>query len=76
LQSFPDWFEFIGNTTSIFNQIGNAVPPLLAHHLARSIRDYLISTIRFTENDIRRKQGAAQQRLELNYAEMDTYAKQ
>lgn len=76
LQSFPDWFEFIGNETSIFNQIGNAVPPLLAHHIARSVRDYLNSTTRFTEKDIRRKQGAAQQRLELNYAEMDTYAKQ
>ena len=25
LQSFPDWFEFIGNETQQFNQIGNAV---------------------------------------------------
>lgn len=41
LQSFPDWFEFEGGETSCFNQIGNAVPPLLAHHLAASARTYM-----------------------------------
>jgi DNA (cytosine-5)-methyltransferase 1 len=30
LQSFPDRFRFMGSTTSIFKQIGNAVPPFLA----------------------------------------------
>lgn len=39
LQSFPDWFEFSGNETSQFNQIGNAVPPLLAYQLAESIKE-------------------------------------
>jgi len=39
LQSFPDWFEFTGNETSKFNQIGNAVPPLLAWHLACAIKE-------------------------------------
>jgi DNA (cytosine-5)-methyltransferase 1 len=34
LQSFPDWFEFCGNETQQFYQIGNAVPPLLAYQLA------------------------------------------
>lgn len=39
LQSFPDWFEFIGNETQRFNQIGNAVPPLLAYHLALALKE-------------------------------------
>jgi DNA (cytosine-5)-methyltransferase 1 len=41
LQSFPDWFEFKGNETSQFNQIGNAVPPLLSYQLAQSVINYL-----------------------------------
>jgi len=41
LQSFPDWFEFVGNETQRFNQIGNAVPPLLAYTLAQSLKDCL-----------------------------------
>ncbi|MEB3178211.1 MAG: DNA cytosine methyltransferase [Nostocaceae cyanobacterium] len=43
LQSFPDWFEFVGSETSCFNQVGNAVPPLFAFHLAGSVREYLQS---------------------------------
>jgi DNA (cytosine-5)-methyltransferase 1 len=39
LQSFPDWFEFIGNETQRFNQIGNAVPPLLAYNIALSVKN-------------------------------------
>lgn len=41
LQSFPDYFEFIGSKTSQMNQIGNAVPPLLAKALAKSIIECL-----------------------------------
>jgi DNA (cytosine-5)-methyltransferase 1 len=37
LQSFPDWFAFSGNEGSQFNQIGNAVPPLLGKAIARSV---------------------------------------
>jgi len=39
LQSFPDWFEFTGNETQRYNQIGNAVPPLLAYQMALSLKD-------------------------------------
>ena len=39
LQSFPDWFEFSGNETQRFNQIGNAVPPLLAYKLALALKE-------------------------------------
>jgi DNA (cytosine-5)-methyltransferase 1 len=41
LQSFPDWFEFEGGETSCFNQVGNAVPPFLAYHVAGAVREYL-----------------------------------
>ncbi|MEI8279925.1 MAG: DNA cytosine methyltransferase [Bacteroidota bacterium] len=37
LQTFPDWFHLIGNDTDQYNQIGNAVPPLLAYFLAEKI---------------------------------------
>ncbi len=35
-QSFPDSFEFIGSLGAINNQIGNAVPPLLAYQIAKN----------------------------------------
>ncbi len=41
LQSFPDWFDFCGTEGSQFNQIGNAVPPLLAKALAGAVRESL-----------------------------------
>ena len=37
LQSFPDSFHFAGSKTSIAKQIGNAVPPLLAYQIAKTI---------------------------------------
>ncbi len=41
LQSFPDTFAFAGGGGSQFNQIGNAVPPLLGKAVAVAVRDYL-----------------------------------
>lgn len=50
LQSFPDWFKFHGTETRQFNQIGNAVPPLLAYQLALNIKEtYLKPSISDTE---------------------------
>ena len=40
LQSFPDWFEFYGNETGVYNQIGNAVAPYFALSLAKEIKKY------------------------------------
>ncbi len=37
LQSFPDWFQFLGTKNSQFKQIGNAVPPLMSFMLAKSL---------------------------------------
>ncbi len=57
LQSFPDRFEFTGNETQQFNQIGNAVPPLLAYQLALALKecynqDEVYSTSEILENNL------------------------
>jgi DNA (cytosine-5)-methyltransferase 1 len=43
IQSFPDWFVFNGNLGDQYNQIGNAVPPLLARAVARELKNMLES---------------------------------
>ncbi|MCF7789399.1 MAG: DNA cytosine methyltransferase [Prosthecobacter sp.] len=42
LQSFPPWFRFAGSHTSRMNQIGNAVPPMLALMLGNAVKDALL----------------------------------
>lgn len=37
IQSFPNNFEFIGSNTSVFKQIGNAVPPTLGKVIGYSL---------------------------------------
>lgn len=43
LQSFPDEFVFLGTKIEIAKQIGNAVPPRLARHVAASV-DTILAT--------------------------------
>lgn len=40
IQSFPDSFAFLHSATTNIMQIGNAVPPVLAHQVAKSLADY------------------------------------
>jgi DNA (cytosine-5)-methyltransferase 1 len=42
LQSFPDGFRFSGTMNPAFKQIGNAVPPLIAHAMAEVIYETLM----------------------------------
>jgi len=37
LQSFPDDYEFVGTSGRQFTQVGNAVPPVLAAQIGKSI---------------------------------------
>lgn len=38
IQSFPDDFVFVGSTTEVRRQIGNAVPPVGVHAVAEALR--------------------------------------
>lgn len=41
IQAFPDSFRFVGSRVEQYEQVGNAVPPLLAAAIGRSIRSVL-----------------------------------
>jgi DNA (cytosine-5)-methyltransferase 1 len=41
LQSFPDWFEFKGSENSQLKQVGNAVAPMFAYAIAKSLKSCL-----------------------------------
>ena len=42
IQSFPDDFVFVGNTTEVRRQIGNAVPPVGVHAVAEALRPLFV----------------------------------
>ena len=44
LQSFPYWFEFQGTESHQYTQIGNAVAPNFAFHLAKNIKAHLMGS--------------------------------
>ena len=44
IQSFPDRYRFLGNKGSQFEQVGNAVPVLLARAIAEEIKSHLAKT--------------------------------
>ena len=41
LQTFPDDFAWVGSNFQVVKQAGNAVPPLLAFHIAVAARTFL-----------------------------------
>ena len=41
LQTFPDSFRFWGTKDAQYQQVGNAVPPMLAEAIARQILSYI-----------------------------------
>lgn len=76
LQSFPDWFEFCGTETDVFNQIGNAVPPMLAYHLAGAVRQYVESRARLTPAEILYRNLPPQMELNLIHEQQEIYMPQ
>ena len=46
IQSFPDDFVFLPATSSAYKQIGNAVPPVMAWHVATAIQKFLDNNLK------------------------------
>ncbi|RMF78027.1 MAG: DNA cytosine methyltransferase [Chloroflexi bacterium] len=54
IQSFPDDFIFVGQSTAVARMIGNAIPPLIAQLIAKHFSQYLDDN---RENNSNQKSG-------------------
>jgi DNA (cytosine-5)-methyltransferase 1 len=50
LQTFPDNYFFCGSRTSQYVQVGNAVPPMLAHKIARIVSKLIVESREMLKN--------------------------
>ena len=39
LMTFPDYYEFTGTVEEMYNQVGEAVPPLISYLIAKKIKE-------------------------------------
>ncbi len=63
LQGFPDWFKFQGTLYEQYEQIGNAVSPLMSLALAKQVKRFLDSPIHHTNTTKRKYSNMKKQQI-------------